>query len=190
MVDGMENAPICFVDVETISLERDHRHVWDVGLIYPENGVWKERSWLLADVPIGESDPRALEIGQFFNRHGGAHTGTPRDRFAHDFSKLTWGLHLVGAIPSFDEERLYRLLRANNACPGWHYHIIDIEAMLVGYLAAQARIDARPELLELATPPYRSEDLSRAVGVDPDQFDRHTGLGDCRWTKAMYEAVL
>ena len=27
-------------------------------------------------------------------------------------------------------------------------------------------------------------------GVDPDDFDRHTALGDARWAKAIYEAVM
>ena len=43
---------------------------------------------------------------------------------------------------------------------------------------------------ERATPPWDSDALSRAVGVNPDDFDRHTALGDARWAKAMYEAVM
>lgn len=41
-----------------------------------------------------------------------------------------------------------------------------------------------------ARPPWKSDALSRAVGVDPEQFDRHTALGDAYWAKAIYEAVM
>lgn len=41
-----------------------------------------------------------------------------------------------------------------------------------------------------ALPPWNSNDMSRAVGVEPDDFDRHTALGDARWAKAIYEAVM
>lgn len=30
----------------------------------------------------------------------------------------------------------------------------------------------------------------RAVGVDPDRFEKHTAIGDARWAKACYEAVM
>lgn len=178
--------PICFVDTETISLQRDHRHIWEVGLIVPDHWSRKEWSWTL-DAPLGEADSKALEIGQFHERF--SPPGADRAKFAREFSQLTWGKHIVGAVPSFDEERLWHLLRANNACPGWHYHVIDIEAIIVGYLAAQARIDGRSELLEIATPPYNSNELSKAIGVDPEKFDRHTALGDCRWTKALWDEI-
>ena len=36
----------------------------------------------------------------------------------------------------------------------------------------------------------KSNQLSLAVGVDPDDYDRHTALGDCRWAKAIYQAVI
>jgi hypothetical protein len=58
----------------------------------------------------------------------------------------------------------------------WHYHLIDVEALIAGRLAI--------------APPWKSDDLSRAIGVEPpsDQ-DRHTAIGDARWVKQMYEAV-
>ncbi len=41
-----------------------------------------------------------------------------------------------------------------------------------------------------ALPPWKSVDLSRAVGVKPEDFEKHTALGDARWAKAIYEAVM
>ena len=192
-------APVVFLDTETISLQRDWRHVWEIGMITAEGDEYH----VFLNVPLAEADPIALNIGGFHERHPtqGFHTTHEyrKDKkysvcvhkeVAEWVARFTWGKHLVGAVPSFDEERVNGLLRANGQIPGWHYHLVDIEVMIVGYLASKAKIDARPDLLDLATPPYRSEDLSRAIGVDPDQFERHTALGDCRWNKAMYDAVL
>ena len=37
--------------------------------------------------------------------------------------------------------------------------------------------------------PWDSDEISRVVGVDPDDFDRHTALGDARWARAIYDAI-
>ena len=34
------------------------------------------------------------------------------------------------------------------------------------------------------------QQLSRKLDVEPDDFERHTALGDCRWGLAVYEAWL
>lgn len=99
------------------------------------------------------------------------------------FAELTNGAHLVGAVISFDEERLRRLLRRHGACPTWHYHLIDVEALAAGWLARD------PDSLPLQ-PPWNSETLSNLVGVTVGDFDRHTALGDARWAKAIYDVVL
>lgn len=38
--------------------------------------------------------------------------------------------------------------------------------------------------------PWNSTELSEAVGVDRNQFEKHTALGDARWAKAIYDAVM
>jgi hypothetical protein len=109
--------------------------------------------------------------------------------WAQEFAELTDGAHLVGAVISFDEERLRRLLRRHHACPTWHYHLIDVENLAVGWIAATGQrtcTSPHPEI----DPPWNSDVLSSAVGVDVDQFDRHTALGDARWAKAIYDAVM
>ena len=39
-------------------------------------------------------------------------------------------------------------------------------------------------------PPWSSDGLSSAVGVDPEQFERHTAMGDVRWVMAQWDAVM
>ena len=75
----------------------------------------------------------------------------------------------------------------------WHYHIIDVESLAAGWLAAGTDpMEPRTEETgpDKCTPPWDSNELSLAVGVDPKTFDRHTALGDARWAKAIYNAVM
>lgn len=176
----MTSEQVAFVDTETLGLDPDRHAIWEVGLIV--NDV--EMQWLLP-VDLGTADPFALKIGGFHERHPqgynfltGREPGRTTDirEFCEAFAALTQGRHLVGAVVSFDEERLRRLLRANGACPEWHYHVVDVEALVAGKLGI--------------VPPWDSNALSKFVGVDPEQFDRHTALGDARWAKAVYEAIV
>lgn len=183
---------VAFVDTETTGLDPDRHEIWEIGLIV--DGA--ELRWMLP-VDLGRADPIALRIGRFHERHPqGYHFSegsaiansepsacTPVAEVASAFAAFTQGRHLVGAVISFDEERLRKLLRANGACPEWHYHLIDVEALAVGYLAGLSTAPPTPL-------PWKSEELSRAVGVNPDEFDKHTALGDARWAKAIYEAVV
>jgi hypothetical protein len=57
-----------------------------------------------------------------------------------------------------------------------HYHLFDTEGWVAGRLGW--------------LPGWDSKELSLAVGVNPDDFERHTALGDCRWQKAVVEAAM
>lgn len=199
---------IAFIDTETTGLDVDRHSIWEVALITP-NG--DEHVW---QFPVDEStaDPFALNIGHYWDRRWNtvddipwidaiynAHQSSSRRKHFPDegravapssawcsyFRGLTAGLHLCGAVPSFDEERLRRLFVANGLIHRWHYHVIDVEALAVGHLYGRR---STPGGIGVAVP-WNSNDLSRSVGVDPDEFDRHTALGDARWAKAIYEAV-
>lgn len=205
---------LAFVDTETTGLDPDRHEVWEVALILrrPVDGGQPtecEYVWQLP-VHLGRADSIALTIGHFYERRlpagyldGGFHENriSPLDLFAAEFAALTHGAHMVGAVPSFDAAFLSRLLRANGACPGWNYHLIDVEALaagaLIGTFSAIQEVGKNPEAdgpsqadALLAFPPWRSSDLSLAVGVDPEDYERHTALGDARWAKAIYDAVM
>lgn len=193
---------LAFVDIETTSLDRERAEVWEVGLIIrdPVVGRDDEFVWQLP-VDLFDADPMSLKISGFYERRwverdwpaASADEGLTGNvvvpannmgRWAREFVKLTLGAHLVGNVPSFDDHHLQRLLRRHNQCAMWHYHLVDVEALAAG------SISAHDEVQHLAAPPWDSEELSRACYVDPDQYDRHSALGDARWARDLYDAVI
>lgn len=194
--------PIVSIDTETTGLDRRSREIWEVGLIRREAGTQYEWVVQVSDFPIHRSDPKSLEIGGFYARYAKDETKLRSEyTVAKDLVHYLAGAHLIGAVPSFEDTGLfklldrYQLINEHGTTP-WHYHLIDVEAMAAGYIAGRDQVshlygvsDGMKET-DLARPPWNSNDLSRAVGVDPDQFDRHTALGDARWALAIYDAIV
>lgn len=174
---------IVFVDTETTGLHPTIHEIWEVAAV--NQGI--EQVWQLP-VDLGRADPKALEIGGYHARRLEHDDRTDPREFAKDFVAATRGKHLCGANVSFDAQRLDTLLRANGQCPDWHYHLIDIEAMMVGFLRGRASLSGvrYPAILDL---PWSSRSLSDAVGVDRNEFEAHSALGDALWVKALWEQM-
>lgn len=191
-------------------------------------GRFHERRWGSSDVPSIEQDVCAKgrweDIAPMLAEPDAPNYSRPKvvndlDRWATLFARLTWGAHLVGAVVSFDADRLDRLLRRHGQLGGWHYHLIDVEAYAAGYIAGRARGIALTALSDPqaarardagvgdvhgigsyagalsgakigASHPWSSEELSTMLGVDPNKFDRHSALGDARWAEAMYDKIV
>lgn len=184
----LDLSDVVFVDCETTGLDPENHEIWEVGLICPGADV-EEWSWQLP-VDLGRADLVALKIGKFHDRY--LHKSTNPRRFSTDFERLTRGKHLVGAVVSFDEQRLRRLMTRNGACPSWHYHIIDVEALAVGYIRGLVVAGiASPEQIEVVNSlPWKSDHLTEVLGVEPvSEEERHTALGDARWARRIYEKV-
>lgn len=179
-----------FLDTETTSLRTDRR-VWDVGLIVREDKRDdKEFTFLVNayDLDLGNADSFSLKIGNFWERHPFAlgdlsQAGTySEEDMLYEVMQLTQGAHIIGAVPNFDTEVLGARMRANNLLPTWHYHLIDIETLIIGKLAAEGIY------FDL---PWNSEELSRMIGVEPTGPGiRHTAIGDARWVRDQYDVVI
>ncbi len=202
-VDRRPPPPIAFVDTETMGLDLAH-DIWEVAVIRDD----VEHVWQL-QVNLKYADPEAAKINGFHDRYDPRNAIHPRellenlrivleptvlpkpDQQGHDLQRV----HLAGAVVSFDEERLRKLWREAVLGPvPWHYHLIDVENLAVGYLRGKADWDGGqwkswhgPNELD---PPWESEAVSAALGIEPTRFGRHTALGDARWAKAIYEKVM
>lgn len=190
---------LAFVDLETTGLDPDRHEPWEIAIIRRDpDGSVTTVHWDV-EVDLSRADAGALRIGGYYRRRDAAGelwnaVEAPRDvdavdpddwhivgrvesqLAAEDVAEALADAHLVGAVPSFDAAFLDRWLRRNGQAPAWHYHLIDVEALAAGH----ARV----------APPWNSNDLSRAVGVEPDEFGRHTAMGDVRWAMAIYDAVM
>lgn len=182
----MTTIPITFVDTETTSLHKQTRRAWEIAMVRREpDGTETDVEFFVGDVDLAEADPQSLKFGRFYERF--ALPGEPRrlgDRYlaeqdaARSVERMTRGAMLLGGNPAFDDLHLDRLLRQCGLCPSWHYHPWDVTAYVAGALGVPAGGG------------LKSDDISRMIGVNPDDFDRHTAMGDVRWLIAQYDAVL
>lgn len=199
-------APIVFLDTETTGLDLDD-DIWEIVAIRREPGratdIWHwfithdlAKSARLPDTFRADHDNRyrpgdALRTAELADLLVKVVFAVP-DGTPYDLRP-----HVVGAVPSFDTTRLELLLRRHGYLrPPWHHHIQDAETLAIGWLHG-----ARAALLDEGYasnrapsappgPPWHSEDLSRAIGVDPDQYEQHTAMGDVRWAMAIWDRVM
>jgi hypothetical protein len=190
---------IVALDTETTSLGPD-RQVWEIGLIRrsgPTTDTWQ----CYVDVDLTNADPVSLDIGRFYDRHpqGQELSGKPVTDTAEghhyvvtQLAKMTHKATIVGNVVNFDTEVLGKLMRAHGVLPTWHYHIVDVENLAVGYLRGLAILpDNTLEILDATRPPWHSEELSKLLDVDPpSERERHTALGDAAWALRIYDRIM
>lgn len=193
---------IVFLDLETTGLDPDRHEPWEIGLI-ARGHYANDREFLWRVMPdLTKADPNSLRIGRYYERTAGhlAPTLTAANLASPD-AKPKWslpravapilaglldGAHIVACNPSFDAAFLKRFLPEHGHAFTAHYHLIDVEALAVGYLNGD-----HDHVLNVGRPalPWDSDEISRAVGVDPEAFERHTALGDARWVRAQWDAI-
>lgn len=172
-------APIVVQDTEATGLKPDdeiweyygHRHE-------PDGDIHRLHLFIEHDRSKAEALP--YEFRRDWETRFPKDGATPADEAARQIQKFTEGAHILGAVPNFDTEKLGRLLRNYGLEPRHHYHLLDIENLIVGYFLGKG---------EVIDPPYKSDDLSRKVGVEPTDFNRHTAQGDVLWCEAQWEAI-
>lgn len=217
-------APLVFLDIETTGLSLD-ADIWEfAGIRRDPDGTEIELHLF-----IEHDEDKCRHLPESFRadhlaRFPGHHQEERKRRAAHRIFDFLCSdgepVHVVGAVPNFDTERISRLLRAEigpHVRDPWHYHLIDVENLAVGYLAAmpprllagasdaplaaelgRAVLSGQPLLVGALSaperpalaPPWVSDDLSRAIGVEPPTTERHTAMGDARWARDIYDQVM
>lgn len=184
--------PLAFFDTETTKLGSDRR-IWDIGLILRDAPHVPDRevSIIIADVDLSSADPFSLDIGHFYDRHPyyAASTLLPdgtelldEHDAAHRLEVAVRGRHIIGLVPDFDTSGGADMLRRHCLLWNAHYQLMDAENLIVGYMAGRGT---------RMHPPWKTEDLSRMVGVEPPAADqRHTALGDARWVRDIWDVIM
>jgi hypothetical protein len=175
---------ICFLDTETLGIHPD-APIWEFAAItrpsLSRSSQGERRMLITIEHDPGDwLDTLPAQFVADYHARYDASAWRERDA-AQAIHDITKGAHIVACNPVFDDPRLANLLRRNGLEPAWHYHPDDISSMAKGYLAARG---------ELPKPPWKSDQLSLALGVDPADYARHTAMGDALWCKAQYDAVM
>jgi oligoribonuclease (3'-5' exoribonuclease) len=174
--DTRQVSRLAFVDIETTGLQPEIHDIFEIALIVRDGRKSEEHSWWLP-VDLGTAEPDALRLTQYYQRKAVAGKEADPLVVAEHVASLTAGAHLVGLSPAFDARFLERFLRRYGVRHAWHYHLVDVEALAAGKLGLE--------------PPWSSDDLSQRIGVEPPSAaERHSALGDIRWTARLYDAVM
>jgi len=188
------SAPLIFLDTETTGLSLDD-DIWEFAAIRREPDGTEATMHLFI---VHDWEKCQFLPDRFRNEHERRFALHARDAISpgsaafeiSEFMEPTGDqkVHVVGAVPNFDTERIALLLRQFGYEPRWHYHLIDVETLAIGWLARRNGL-MRPA--EVPRPPWKSDDLSRAVGVEPPgEGERHTAMADARWAMRLYDRIV
>lgn len=190
---------LIFMDTETTGLDPTLRRAWEIALITRHPGEPDiEWQWFIdpIDLDWANADHTSLDFGRFWDRHPHGqylkNGGHPAEALGlHQVFRLAAVLEAVaretrdralilGSNPSFDTATLEPRMRDHGIVPGWHYHPEDVPTLAKGWLLGRGHpLPANG----------KSDDYCRAVGVDPDRYERHSALGDCRLFRDVYDVV-
>jgi hypothetical protein len=189
------------VDTETTSLAPDYDGgtgvIWELAAV--ERGTGKQWLWRM-EPDLAKADPGALRVNRYYERtrlmkhvDGRVHDlagramtrsapWTDPKALAPVIARLLDDATVICAVPTFDGPFLASFLRAYGHAPTWHYRMRDFGSMAWGWLEGRPGTENLP--LDAGT-----DDFARALGVDPDQFDRHSALGDCLLLNACIDVM-
>lgn len=182
------NRPICYVDIETTGLSaRDY--IWELSVLRvegtdtpnPERYDEAYTTFVKHDVAKAEFFPDSFRADHDARYDPERAVGI--EQVVRETQRLMVGCHVVGAVPNFDTEQIAAVLLKLGLQRSWHYHLIDVETLIVGYMAAA--------IYQVPALPWDSDALSRWMNIEPPPTGvRHTSLGDVIWAKDLFEQVV
>lgn len=196
--------PIVFADTETTDLNTATKEIWEHAALRLEPDGRARVAVAMQTAPdLSAANPFSLRVGHFYARHPGfggdslnvAGRGDPlpdmleEPALASHIEEVTRGAAVYGMVPSFEVSGYERLLARHRLCFGGHYQPWDIEAVLAGWLKGRADALGSPVADTLRMPPFDSSELSRAAGIDPGWFARHTAWGDVAWAYTLWRVT-
>jgi len=176
----MKNPPLLFLDVETLGLDIA-APVWELGAIQVDTDgrAVGELDITIAHDPgnwVATLPPSFQD--NYENRYHPDGAASPILAMRKLAIMVEPGTIVMGSNPSFDTARIERLVaQLGLPDPLWHYHPMDIPTLAHGWLCGKGIFPA---------PPWKSDFISQACGVDVRDFDRHTAFGDAQWCLALY----
>lgn len=195
---------LAFLDVETTSLDDRNGAIWEIGLIVRAGGADVEYWWQI-NANLEDADPQSLQIGHYYPRNqarrfaeavsldtGEATFGKCRESsfrsIARSCAELLNGAHVFGANPGFDYRFMRRFLADNRECWTAHYHLHNIRDIAAGFLIGRAT-SPLATVKHLPSVPWKAREIYAELGVNVDDFDLHTALGDARLVRAVHDAI-
>lgn len=202
--------PVVFLDTETTGLDLGRDSIWELAWCRRSASgleTWGHR--FVKHSPVRMLKQPAPFVVDYRARYKDDEAITSREleSLLNDVFVTEEGVPatLVGSNPGFDAGMLRATVgRGPGALPGpiedwqprWHYHLADLHQQVVGYLLSRVQYDTnlraslRASWRQLATTvPQSSYALFRAIGVEPDEFETHTAMGDVKMDRAVWDAM-
>lgn len=181
---------IVYLDCETTGLNPRIHYPWEVATITEEPGKAPvEHVWMLP-VDLSNADPRALEIGGFWERHPqGTGAGASGDsaEVARELARILAGGMVIGSNPTFDKDMISPFLAQHGQPWAAHYRMVDVVTLGAGALYGTTYRSATTD--DPHALPFSTTQISKVFGINPNDYARHTALGDCRWVRDLYHAI-
>ena len=203
-------ALLLFNDNETTGLDFINDEVWQVHFLAARTG--ETRAFDSFTRLITHDTEKMKKLPEKFQKiHSDIwsnpdYTGLVRTPFAAMKEFLEWResianegekAHFIAANPTFDSI----MLMNNQIIPFsvfyqiFDYHLIDIEAFALGWLRHQElNLSWSVPSVEALTPresllPFKSDDLSKALGIYNEDAHKHDAISDTEWLVAMWKAM-
>lgn len=198
-------ALLLFNDNETTGLDFINDEVWQVHFLAARTG--ETRAFDSFTRLITHDTEKMKKLPEKFQKiHSDIwsnpdYTGLVRTPFAAMKEFLEWReqitqegekAHFIAANPTFDS-----IMLMNNQIIPWSvfyqvfdYHLIDIEAFALGWLRRSEfeNYHNMPYIRESFLP-FKSDDLSKALGIYNEDAHKHDAISDVEWLVAMWKAM-